>query len=164
VFTLTFAAEPAQAQVAPPESKSAQSGVSGAAASAKGVSVLVVDDQPLNRKVARLFLEPHGIKATEADNGARALELLGRETFDLVLLDVHMPVMDGPETIRRIRESGAPWATVPVIALTADAMAGDRERLIALGMNGYVSKPIDQRELFSEIVRVRGAPNAASAA
>jgi CheY-like chemotaxis protein len=76
-----------------------------------------------------------------------------------------MPVMDGPETLKRIRASEEAWADVPVIALTADAMAGDRERFLALGMNGYVSKPIDQRELFSEIVRVRGgAPKAATAA
>ena len=76
-----------------------------------------------------------------------------------------MPVMDGPETIKRIRASACPWSAIPVIALTADAMSGDREKLIAQGMSGYVSKPIDQRELISEIVRVRGSamPKAAQA-
>jgi CheY-like chemotaxis protein len=76
-----------------------------------------------------------------------------------------MPVMDGPETIRRIRDANEEWATVPVIALTADAMSGDRERLLALGMSGYVSKPIDQRELIAEICRVRDeVPHIAKAA
>ena len=155
VFTLTFKASPASAVRA--EEGSAEEGDrAGKALNANGLSVLIVDDQPLNRKVARLFLEPHGMKVVEAENGLRALELLAAETFDLVLLDVHMPVMDGPETIRRIRESGEDWADVPAIALTADAMTGDKEKLLALGMNGYVSKPIDQRELFSEIARVRG--------
>jgi hypothetical protein len=148
-----------------PERKGGESDGSAKTLNAKGVCFLIVDDQPLNRKVARLFLEPHGVKVVEAENGARALELLAAEAVDLVLLDVHMPVMDGPETLKRIRASEEAWADVPVIALTADAMAGDRERFLALGMNGYVSKPIDQRELFSEIVRVRGgAPKAATAA
>jgi CheY-like chemotaxis protein len=68
-----------------------------------------------------------------------------------------MPVMDGIETIRNIRESRADWRSIPVIALTADAMVGDRERLIALGMSGYVSKPIDQSELLGAISIALGA-------
>ena len=164
VFTLTFNAEPAQARAARENVADKNDGMQKPIAS-QGVSVLIVDDQPLNRKVARLFLEPHGFKITEAVNGREALEQLAAQEFDIVLLDVHMPVMDGPETIRRIRASERPWAEIPVIALTADAMSGDREKLIACGMNGYVSKPIDQRELISEIVRVRDTakPNRASA-
>src|SRR5262249_55177301 len=128
-------------------------------------SVLIVDDQPLNRKVARLFLEPYGFQIAEAENGQLALEQLAMQTYDLVLLDVHMPVMDGPETIRRIRASNCPWKDVSVIALTAEGMSGDKEKLIGIGMDGYVSKPIDQRELIAEIVRVRSARvNKASAA
>jgi CheY-like chemotaxis protein len=68
---------------------------------------------------------------------------------------MHMPVMDGPTTIRRIRESGQIWASIPVIALTADAMSGDRERYLAMGMNGYLSKPLAERDLLAEITRVR---------
>ena len=81
---------------------------------------------------------------------------MARQPFDLVLLDVHMPVMDGTKAIRHIRESTEGWRDLPVIALTADAMAGDRERLMAIGMSGYVSKPIDQGELLAEIGRVLG--------
>jgi CheY-like chemotaxis protein len=83
-----------------------------------------------------------------------ALEALKAETFDLVLLDMHMPVMDGPTAIQHIRSSSEPWAQIPVIALTADAMSGDRERYLAMGMTGYLSKPLAERELLSEIARV----------
>ena len=69
-----------------------------------------------------------------------------------MLLDVHMPVMDGKEAIRRIRASGEPWSNIPVIALTADAMSGDRERYLGMGMDDYVSKPIDERELATRYV------------
>jgi CheY-like chemotaxis protein len=72
-----------------------------------------------------------------------------------VLLDVHMPVMDGKETIQRIRAEPR-WKDLPVIALTADAMSGDREKYLALGMTDYVSKPVDQRELISKMHQVKG--------
>jgi len=72
-----------------------------------------------------------------------------------VLLDVHMPVMDGTETIRRIRSSDQAWSNIPVLALTADAMTGDKERYLAMGMDGYLSKPIAERDLITEITRVR---------
>ncbi len=121
----------------------------------RGMRTLVVDDNAINRRVARLFLEPFGVLATEAANGAEALEILSKEPFDLVLLDMHMPVLDGQETIARIRRSGSGWSRVPVIALTADAMSGDRETCLQLGMDGYVSKPVDQREMLSEILAVR---------
>jgi CheY-like chemotaxis protein len=71
--------------------------------------------------------------------------------YDLILLDVHMPVMDGCEAIKAIRASGEPWRDVPAIALTADAMSGDKERYLAIGMTDYLSKPIDQRELVSKV-------------
>jgi signal transduction histidine kinase/ActR/RegA family two-component response regulator len=150
IFTFKFKAELSQGGVKP----AAQETTVERQLSARGISVLIVDDHPLNRTVARLFLEPHGLKVAEAENGRQALEMLRTQSFDLILLDVHMPVMDGPETIRRIRDADEAWATVPVIALTADAMTGDREKLLAMGMTGYVSKPIDQRELIAEICRV----------
>jgi len=84
------------------------------------------------------------------------LNLLAAEPFDLILLDVHMPVMDGKETIKRIRASSAPWRSIPVIALTADAIHGDKESLLALGMSAYLPKPIDQRLLISTITGVLG--------
>ena len=125
--------------------------------SLRGTRVLIVDDNAVNRRVARLFVEPLGMVATEAANGLEALDMLTGEAFDVVLLDMHMPVMDGRETIRRIRASDEAWSGISVIALTADAMAGDREKCIALGMDGYVAKPVDQRELFTELLKVKAA-------
>ena len=116
-----------------------------------GYRILLTDDNAVNRKVVQMFMKPFGLSVVEATNGAEALERLAAESFDLVLMDIHMPVMDGCEAVRRIRSSGQPWADVPVVALTADAMAGDNERYMGLGMNAYVAKPIDLRELFTAI-------------
>jgi CheY-like chemotaxis protein len=91
---------------------------------------------------------------TEAANGREALARLAEQQFDLLLLDVHMPIMDGPETIRHIRAATASWHDIPVVALTADTMTGDKERLLPIGMTGYVPKPIEQRALVQEIHRV----------
>lgn len=115
----------------------------------RGKTALIVDDNRINRRVARLFIEPMGLNTVEAGSGYEAIEILDKMKVDVVLLDIHMPEMDGPETLERIRASGKPWANVPTIALTADAMAGDRERYIALGMSDYVSKPIDERQLIT---------------
>lgn len=123
-------------------------------ASLRGMRVLIVDDNAINRRVARLFVEPQGLIATEAADGNEALDMLASHPFDLVLLDMHMPVMDGRETIRQIRASSEPWKSIPVIALTADAMSGDREKCLELGMDGYVPKPVDQRELFVTLLNV----------
>ena len=101
--------------------------------------------------MVKLFLKPFAPDIHEAKNGHDALDALHRMPFDLVLLDVHMPVMDGCETIKAIRSSAEPWRDVPVIALTADAMSGDRERYLAMGMTDYLSKPIDQRDLAGKI-------------
>ena len=122
----------------------------------RGIKILLVDDNAVNRQVVKLFTARLGPKFVEAVNGQEAIDRLRDETFDLVLLDVHMPVMDGKEAIRRIRSSGEPWAMLPVIALTADAMSGDRERYLALGMSDYVSKPLDQRELTTKIALAMG--------
>ena len=119
-----------------------------------GLKILLVDDNAINRSVARLLLSPSGVVITEAANGREALDHLARQDFDLVLLDVHMPVMDGPETLRHIRATDASWRNIPVIALTADTMTGDKERLISIGMTGYAPKPIEQRVLIHEIHRV----------
>ena len=119
-----------------------------------GARVLLVDDNPVNRQVVRLFTTQLGPKIVEAVNGEEALARLAEQPFDIVLLDVHMPVMDGRETIKRIRASDQPWRDIPVIALTADAMSGDRERYIGMGMSDYISKPIDSRELATKYVRL----------
>jgi signal transduction histidine kinase/ActR/RegA family two-component response regulator len=119
-----------------------------------GARVLLVDDNAVNRQVVKLFMAQLAPLFTEATNGEEALARLREQSFDMVLLDVHMPVMDGKEAIRRIRASGQPWSDIPVIALTADAMSGDRERYLDIGMDDYISKPIDARELATKYVNL----------
>ncbi len=121
-------------------------------ATINGVRLLIVDDNPVNRKVTRMFTTPLGVTVTEAENGRDALGVLACESFDAVLMDMHMPVMDGAEAIRRIRAGEAGRKDIPIVALTADALSGDRERYLAMGANAYVAKPIDQRELVATIV------------
>lgn len=151
VFTLSFLAERGSALPHREEKDACAHNGSG-----RGRRVLVVDDNPINRQVACLFLAPSGFGLQEAANGEEALARLAETTFDLVLLDIHMPVMDGRACIRRIRESTEPWRNIPVIALTAEAMTGDREQLLALGMTDYVAKPINKTELLARINAVLG--------
>jgi signal transduction histidine kinase/DNA-binding response OmpR family regulator len=156
-FTLTFRAGFAAGSAA--QATPASSGEIEVCdpAGLSGKRLLVVDDNKVNRDLARHLLGPAGAAVWEAQNGQQALAMLDERRFDLVLLDAHMPVMDGPETIRRIRASDATWSNIAVIALTADAMSGDRERYLAMGMNGYVAKPIDLRELLVEANRAIAA-------
>jgi signal transduction histidine kinase len=107
--------------------------------------VLVVDDNHTNREVARALLEAVGATVGTAASGAEGLAALDSAEFDIVLMDIHMPDMSGIETLAAIRAAGR--ESLPVVALTADAMAGERERLLALGFNGYVSKPIEPAAL-----------------
>lgn len=124
--------------------------------SLQGARVLLTDDNALNRRVIRLMLAGSACEITEAANGREALEALSRQAFDILLLDAHMPVMDGPETIKAIRTSDATWKDMPVIALTADAMAGDRDKYLAMGMNDYLSKPVDKNELLARMSALLG--------
>jgi CheY-like chemotaxis protein len=156
-FTFTFmAGEAAPQHRVVSEGMSMSEDDSRSSLKNQNLRLLLVDDHPINRQVASLFLRPFNMRVVEATNGKEALAALNRETFDIVLLDVHMPVMDGTETIRAIRASDQPWANLPVIALTADAMTGDKERYLGMGMDGYMSKPIAERDLVTEISRVRG--------
>ena len=116
--------------------------------------ILLVEDNEQNRYLATFLLERNGHIVIHAPDGPAGLDLAVREHFDLVLLDIHMPVMDGVEAIGHIRASSEDWCDVPVIALTADAMSGDRERYLGMGMDDYISKPIDARELATRYVRL----------
>jgi CheY-like chemotaxis protein len=159
IFRVSFRGGPATSQPEAGVTARPEHGDIRAALKQSNLRVLLVDDHPINRQVAALFLRPFNMRIVEAVNGAEALRALERETFDIVLLDMHMPVMDGPTAIAHIRASGEPWSQIPVIALTADAMSGDRERYLGMGMSGYLSKPLAERDLLAEIARVRaGAP------
>jgi PAS domain S-box-containing protein len=115
--------------------------------------VLVVDDNPVNRQIARLQLQKMGHQVTTADDGEEALALLAKQTFDLVFMDFNMPKLDGPETVRRLRSQDGPNHGVSVIALTAMAMSADRARCLAAGMNDYLTKPIVFDELRAVVQR-----------
>jgi signal transduction histidine kinase/DNA-binding response OmpR family regulator len=114
--------------------------------------ILLAEDNPVNRMLAVKLLQKMGHAVTQATNGREALELLEKETFDMLLTDVQMPEMDGFETVKVIRERERNTGRhLPVIAMTAHAMKGDREKCLEMGMDGYVSKPINQKELFDVI-------------
>lgn len=122
----------------------------------QGLRLLLVEDNALNREVATGLLAHAGAEVTVAHHGLEALERLRASPpgcFDAVLMDLQMPVLDGPATMRELR-ADARFDTLPVIAMTANALAGERERCLALGMQGYVSKPIAADRLVGELLQV----------
>jgi PAS domain S-box-containing protein len=121
----------------------------------KPVSVLLVEDHDINRKLAEIMLQRMGYRFISASDGLQALDMLEKDRFDVVLMDVMMPVMDGITALKllRDRELGKGRRT-PVLMVTAHAMTGDRERFLGAGADGYVSKPMSQAELHKEISRV----------
>jgi PAS domain S-box-containing protein len=133
----------------------------GAATRLQGARVLLVEDNAFNRELACEILSEAGMVVDIATDGAQAVNKVQTETYDVVLMDWQMPVMDGIEATRRIRAQ-LPFAQLPIIAMTANAMAGDREKCLAAGMNDHVSKPIDIEQLLATLVRwVQGRSAAA---
>jgi PAS domain S-box-containing protein len=113
--------------------------------------ILVAEDNPVNQRVLLAQLEKLGYQARAVASGMEAIEALKQEKYDLVLMDCQMPRMDGFEATRRIRESGSPH--VPIVAVTANAMAGDRDRCIGEGMSDYLSKPVQLRQLAEVVAK-----------
>ena len=111
--------------------------------------VLLVEDDAINRLAARQYLEKQGFVVLTATTGLEALDILARESVEVVLMDVHMPELDGVAATRRIRTSPefARFAGLPIVAMTAYAMAGDKEKFLAAGMDGYIEKPLDLARL-----------------
>jgi protein-histidine pros-kinase len=135
----------------------------------KNLNILVVEDNPVNLKLITRFLSKMGHTVTSAENGLLALQKLEAGIFDLVFMDIQMPEMDGIETTRRIREAEKENSfmgslPIPIIALTAHAMKGDREHFLKAGMDDYISKPVQKHELTEAIERVvrRESENASS--
>ncbi|PRA66578.1 hybrid sensor histidine kinase/response regulator [Pseudomonas sp. MYb187] len=122
----------------------------GALLSERRARILLVEDNPVNQLVAKGMLAKLGCEVNIAAHGAEALEQLHATPFDLVLMDCNMPVMDGYEASRRIRQSGH-WPDLPIVALTANAMPEERERCRAAGMNDYLAKPFRREELLALI-------------
>lgn len=120
----------------------------------QGAQILLVEDNEINQEVARELLERSGLPVTIAANGEEAVRAVKEKDFAAVLMDVQMPVMDGYEATRRIRKlEGSSQSSIPIIAMTAHAMTGDREGCLAAGMNDYVPKPIDPEKLFATLIK-----------
>ncbi|WPD22902.1 MAG: ATP-binding protein [Candidatus Electrothrix scaldis] len=119
----------------------------------QGTRVLLVEDNQINQEVAQLMLSRQGIDVTLADNGEEALAILGQQEFDCVLMDIQMPVMDGYTACAEIRKDPK-FSELPVIALTANVMAGDREKSKAAGMDGHIGKPFREEEMFAMMARL----------
>ncbi|MFW6303304.1 MAG: response regulator [Candidatus Sumerlaeota bacterium] len=121
------------------------------------LDVLLVEDNPVNQELAVILLEGHGHEVTVVANGRQCLEALEKQAFDLILMDVQMPVMDGVEATARIRRREVKQGGhIPIIAMTAHALKGDRERFLAAGMDSYISKPIIPDMLFRIIGEALG--------
>ena len=118
----------------------------------RGARLLLVDDNPINREVAESLLQSAGVTVAVACNGQEALEMLERERYDGVLMDCQMPVLDGYEATRRLRRQPQ-WQDLPVIAMTANAMVGDREKALAAGKNDHIAKPIRVDEMYGTLAR-----------
>ncbi|WP_315818542.1 response regulator [Paraflavitalea speifideaquila] len=111
--------------------------------------ILVAEDVEINQYLARHMMEAWGFEVDIAANGSEAVVLVQQNTYDLVLMDIHMPEMDGLEATRQIRQlTDAGKASIPIVALTANALRGDRERFLAAGMNDYLPKPFNDSNLY----------------
>ena len=117
-----------------------------------GRSILLIEDNKINQEVVQDLLEMFGAKVTVAGDGLQGIQLLHGQSFDLVLMDIHMPNMDGLEATAEIRKNPK-FAQLPILALTANALEGDLERCLAAGMNDYIAKPIHPDQMFSTMAR-----------
>ena len=119
----------------------------------KALKIMIVDDDETNLKTMELMLRKQGQQVSCVKDGKEALDQLQRERFDCVLMDIRMPKMDGVETTKQIRASQDISQNIPIIAITASAMSGDREKFIKAGLDDYIAKPVDKEELMKVINR-----------
>ncbi|PHR57616.1 MAG: hypothetical protein COA47_11600 [Robiginitomaculum sp.] len=154
-FTLCLEAE---TMATKPVSKTTPNASPALSAKSKKLRILAAEDNLMNRRVLTAFLASIGQQAIYADHGQDALDRLAEQPFDLVLMDIQMPVMDGVSAVKALRANAKGLnANIPVIAMTANAMAGDRQSYLDAGMNDYVAKPMDVRALYAAIGRVMSA-------
>jgi CheY-like chemotaxis protein len=127
------------------------------------IKVLIAEDNAVNRELLREILEARGYAVDEACDGQAALEMIEHMRPDILLLDIGMPILDGFAVVRRIRENPR-LAALPVLAVTAYAMQGDREKILSSGFDGYLSKPVKRTVLEEEIDRLLKASESRNAA
>ena len=150
-------------EIAGADAQAAATSAGLGAALLEGLRFLVVEDNRINRMIAVKLLESLGASAQTASDGATGVAAAASAAFDLILMDIQMPDMDGLEACRRIRAQGGPCAATPIIALTANVLAHQRETYLAAGMDGVVGKPISPAALLAEIARLAAEPNATAA-
>jgi PAS domain S-box-containing protein len=155
----TFWVEIASDEVAEPEAPVLETG-----ALLEGLRVLVVEDNPTNRLIATRLLEQLGAEVETADDGRMGVEAAARSAFDLIFMDVQMPVMDGIEATRLIRAMPVPACATPILAMTANALSHQAEAYVAAGMNGVVAKPLSPAVLIARIAAIVDAQAADGAA
>jgi len=116
-------------------------------------TILVVEDYPINQEITKELLEMMGCDVDVVDSGAEALEAVRRNTYDLIIMDIQMPEMDGYEATKEIRRIEGTTKHVPIVALTANALQGDREKCLSAGMDEYISKPFRAAELEAVLLK-----------
>jgi CheY-like chemotaxis protein len=152
------------AEMAAPAAKAPSDRDAAGALLLEGLKALVVEDNATNRLIATKMLELLGASVETAEDGQQGVEAILRERFDLVFMDVQMPVMDGLEATRHIRSLPEPAGRVPIIAMTANAMAHQQASYITAGMNGAIAKPLSPSALVGEIAAVLEAHATAGSA
>jgi two-component system cell cycle response regulator DivK len=113
-------------------------------------TILLIEDNEQNRYLTRFLLEGRDCVVVEAENGRLGIELASKQTFDLILLDIQLPIMDGYTVAKELRDNPA-TRNIPIVAVTSYAMMGDREKALAAGCDGYLEKPINPETFVSEI-------------
>ena len=151
-FTLSFSWQRSEPQAPKPELSA-----SGSVPDLTGLRVLVAEDNRINQILIQNIFEPTGADCQVVGDGLEAVEAALERDYDLILMDVQMPNLDGVEAMRRIRQASSPRAAIPIVALTANAMAGDRERYLAEGFTEHFAKPIDVAALYAQIEAITGA-------
>lgn len=147
-FALSFAVDTGLDRYAPPDRE--------VPVNLAQMRILLAEDDPVSATAATAMLGKAGARVTRVEDGQAALDMLANTSFDLVLMDVQMPGLDGVEATRRIRagQAGEGSRTVPIIAMTAYAMNGDKEAFLESGMDGYLAKPVNVKELLQTIGEV----------
>jgi CheY-like chemotaxis protein len=159
-FWFTIVTEPGDGKSVWVSSDNGSPGPAPTISSERILRVLLAEDNYINQKVILAVLKPFGVQVDVVENGVDAVTALVRSNYDLVLMDVQMPKMDGVEATARIRELGGERASVPIVALTGNVMQGDRENYLEAGMTDYVSKPVKIPEFRALLARYLNQPEA----
>lgn len=155
IFTVELPCDAAAAELPTPDTAPTPlPGASVSVAAAPALRVLAADDNSINRTLLKAYFQGTNHQLTVAEDGRQALDAARQADFDVVLLDIGMPGLNGPDAMRAMRGLGDDWAARPFIALTANAREEDKQDYLAMGFNGYVSKPFSREELMAEIARV----------